>query len=137
MAGAGAIQQDVEQLAQRTGWPLWSCPAARSLRSPATVQRRVNADQRRRRVGLRLRLRHLVAVVQHFAFGVKHDQKVGHPRVETQARQLRRFLRAGSGSQQAFGAPSLLPAPDERARGGWLRCICYAIDSCLLPSLMG
>jgi hypothetical protein len=80
----------------------WSCPGARSLRRPTTTQRPVHAEQRRHRVGLRLR--QLVALAQHLAFGVQHDQKIGHARVETQARQLRRFLRGGSGGQQAFGA---------------------------------
>jgi hypothetical protein len=115
-----------------------NCPAAMSLRSrrsPAPTQRPVNIDQRRCRVGLRLC--QLVALAQHFAFGVEHDQKIRHARVETQARQLRRFLCAGSGAQQAFGVARLRPAPDERPRGGWLCCIRYAIDSCLRPSLMG
>jgi hypothetical protein len=39
--------------------------------------------------------------------GVEHDQKIGHARVETQACQLRRFLRAGGCGQQAFGACAL------------------------------
>jgi hypothetical protein len=102
----------------------WSCQAARALRRPAATQRQVNTDQGRRRVGLRLR--ELVAVAQHFAFSVQHDQKIGHARVETQARQLRRFLRADSGGQQAFGVPSLRPALDEGAR--WrvaLQLLCY------------
>jgi hypothetical protein len=113
----------------------WSCQAARALRRPAATQRQVNTDQRRRRVGLRLR--ELVAVAQHFAFSVQHDQKISHARVETQARQLRCFLRAGGGGQQAFGALSFRPAPDECTRGDWSCCICYVIDSCLRLSLMG
>jgi hypothetical protein len=93
--------QNVKQPAQHTGWRP-ELPGSGSLPSPAPTQCPVNANQRRRRVGLRLR--ELVAVAQHFAFGVQHDQKISHPRVETQARQLRRFLRAGGGGQQAFGA---------------------------------
>jgi hypothetical protein len=106
-------------------------------RSPAPTQRLVNTNQRRRRI--RLRLRQLLAGVQHFAFGVEHDQKIGHAGVEPQAGQLRRFLRAEGGGQQAFGARSLSPTLDEctRAVAG---CAAYAmllIAVCARPLLAG
>jgi hypothetical protein len=100
------MPQVVVQPVLRTGWRLELPGSKGSLRnrsSPAPTQRPIDADQRRRGVGLRLR--QLIAVVQHFAFGVQHDQEIGHARVETQAHQLRYF--------------------------------CYAINSCLRPSLMG
>jgi hypothetical protein len=54
-------------------------------------------------------------------------KKIGQARVETQARQLRRFLRADGGSQQAFGALSFQPVLDE---GAWwvvaLHSLCYS-----------
>jgi hypothetical protein len=82
---------------------------------PSPHQCPINTDKRGRGDGLRLR--QLVAVVQHFAFGVQHDQEIGQARVETQARQLRRFLRAGGCCQQAIGALRIAGVAAKRPSG--------------------